>query len=181
MLSPSQRAKAAISIIALAAAISIIAFRGPAAIDLASVIATASDGSELDPNKLALDWAGVSVKVLLDMPAIHDPGPIQGVMTLVGGSPGPVTANWSAAAGSVLADLQANSLLPVSQVAFPPLQPQVAEPPSAGASEGPLFPSTSPQPFIPQSIIVTPTQSAPSDPGLPVIYSLSPAVRVSGS
>ncbi len=181
LLSTGVRIKAAIAAAATVAAAFIIVRGGPAAIDLSAEASTAIDGSALTTNYTALQWAAVPGQAVLDTPAVHDIGPLQGDLPA---SAGPVIPadRWNGPAATVLSAIEASGLLaanrpllaplgivPVDFVVPPPSDPQ-------GVVGVDLPPAS------PQIAIVTAADNAPSDtPALPAVNSYPLNSRASGS
>ncbi len=120
LLSTGLRVKAAIATAATVAAALIIIRGGPAAIDLSAEASTAVDGSAVTTNYTALQWAAVPGQAVLDTPAVHDIGPLQGDLPA---SAGPVIPadRWNGPAATVLSAIQASGLLAANRPLPAPL------------------------------------------------------------
>ncbi len=181
LFSTGLRVKATIATAATAAAAFIIIRGGPAAIDLSAEASTAVDGSALTTNYTSLQWAAVPGQAVLDTPAVHDIGPLQGDLPA---SAGPVMPadRWNGPAATVLSTIKASGLLAVSRplpapLGIAPVDLDVPLPPDPQGVVGVDLPSVSAQ-----IAIMTAADNAPSDtPTLPAVNSYPLNSRASGS
>ena len=181
LLSPALRAKALIAGTATMAAAFIIIRGGPAAIDLSTEASMAVDSGALTTNYTSLQWAAVHGQAVLDTPAAHDIGPLQGDLPNTAGPVIPAD-RWNGPAATMLSAIQARGLMaPIGPLPTPHgLSPVEFATPPATEPQGLVDPNLAPP--TPQIAIVTVADTASSgNANLPAVNSYPLNSRASGS